>query len=222
MQISQAIILFGSWAQSIFSFFSSLGVFGLLFLGALDSSFLVMPFGNDLLLIALVTENPTFPRAVVYALTASVGSLIGVFIVDVLMRKAGEEGLEHFVKPKQMQTIKARIEDRAGWGVFLSTLLPPPFPFTAVVMTFSALQYSRKKLLLTVFSGRLVRFMIEAVLAIFFGKKLLAYINSKVIEYFVYAIIAIAIVGSVLSVIKWVSSRRGPSTRAPQPQERQA
>ena len=34
-----------------------MGVFGLFLMSALDSSFLVLPFGNDLLLIAFVSSN---------------------------------------------------------------------------------------------------------------------------------------------------------------------
>jgi membrane protein DedA with SNARE-associated domain len=89
-------------------------------------------------------------------------------------------------------------------------------------MTASALQASRKKLLLTVFAGRLLRFGIEGLLAIFFGKQVLEIMNSKVIEYLVYGVIAITIVGSVLSVMKWISSRKGSPRERPQPQEGEA
>jgi uncharacterized membrane protein YdjX (TVP38/TMEM64 family) len=140
---------------------------------------------------------------------SALGSVIGVTLLDVVMRKAGEQGLEKFVKPNRIKKLKAKMDEHAGWAVFLATLIPPPFPFTAVVMTASALQTARRKLLLTVFAGRLVRFAIEALLAAFFGQRLLAYINSAVLEYMVYGLLAIAIVGSILSVIKWVGSRKG-------------
>lgn len=38
-------------AYVLFRFFRRLGPIGLFFLGALDSSFLFLPFGNDLLLM---------------------------------------------------------------------------------------------------------------------------------------------------------------------------
>ena len=40
--------------------------------------------------------------------------------------------------------------------------------------------------------------MSKAVLALYFGRKLIAYINSDVLAYFVYGLIAIAIVASTL------------------------
>jgi hypothetical protein len=44
-------------ASRLFVIFVHLGGFGLLALGVLDSSFLVMPLGNDLLVIALTARN---------------------------------------------------------------------------------------------------------------------------------------------------------------------
>lgn len=185
-------------------FFLRLGIFGLFLLSALDSSFLVLPFGNDLLLIALVSRDRSSLMWIAYVLVSALGSLVGVFIIDVIMRKAGEKGLERFVSARKIEKFKAKIENKAGLSVFVATILPPPFPFTPVVMTASALQTPRAKLLSAVFFGRLVRCTIEAVLALYFGRKLIAYINSDVVTYAVYGLIAVAAVLSTLSLITWL------------------
>jgi membrane protein YqaA with SNARE-associated domain len=185
-------------------FFLRLGIFGLFLLSALDSSFLVLPFGNDLLLIALVNSHRNSLIWIGYVLASALGSILGVFVIDVLMRKTGEKGLERFVSPQKIEKFKAKIENKAGVTVFVATLLPPPFPFTPVVMTASALQCSRGKLLGAVFVGRLVRCTIEALLALYFGRKLIAYINSDVVTYVVYGLIAVAIVLSTLSLLTWL------------------
>lgn len=188
---------------SILRFFIRLGIFGLFLMSALDSSFLVLPFGNDLLLIALVSSNRDSLIWIAYVLVSALGSVIGVFVIDMLMRKAGEKGLERFVSERKIKKLKSKMENKAGITVFLATLMPPPFPFTPAVMTASALQTPRKNLLITVFVGRLVRFGIEAVLALYFGRQLIAWINSDVLAYFVYGLVGIAIVLSTLSLIKW-------------------
>jgi membrane protein YqaA with SNARE-associated domain len=198
----------GSWASAIFRMFRGLGGFGLFLMGALDSSFLFLPFGNDLLLIAMVSADRDGLKWIFYVLMSALGSVVGVLLVDLLMRKAGEEGLEKFVKQDKVKRLKRKMENNAGWAVFLATLIPPPFPFTAVVMTASALQCKRRTVLLAVFFGRLIRFSVEAVLAIFFGRKILSLMNSDVIEYFVYGFILVAVVGSIYSVRKWVGARR--------------
>jgi len=185
-------------------FFLRLGIFGLFLLSALDSSFLVLPFGNDLLLIALVSSGRSSLRWIAYVLVSVFGSLVGVFIVDVLMRKAGEKGLERFLNPRKIEKFKRKVENKAGISVFIATLLPPPFPFTPVIMTASALQCSRRTMFIAVFVGRLARFTIEALLALYFGRKLIALIRSDVVTYTVYGLMVLGAVLSTLSVITWL------------------
>lgn len=213
VQTAGLLFLGSSWTFSIVNFFRRLGAPGLFFLGALDSSFLVLPFGNDFLLIALVSTNRG-PIWIVYVLVSALGSLLGVFIVDLIMRKAGEKGLEKFVKPKRVKQLKKKLDKSVGWVVFTSTLLPPPFPFTPVIMSASALQASRTKLFGGVFAGRLLRFTIEGVLAIYFGKHILKFLNSPVVDYVVYALVGIAVIGSILSLLKWLRSNKRKDERA--------
>jgi membrane protein YqaA with SNARE-associated domain len=199
------VLSFSGW---ILRFFRRLGVFGLLLLSALDSSFLVLPFGNDLLLIALVSANRDSLIWILYVMVSAAGSVIGVFVVDLLMRKAGEKGLERFVSAGKIEKLKSKLENKAGITVFIATLIPPPFPFTPAVMTASALQTPRGKLLTAVFFGRLLRFGVEAVLALYFGRQVIAFINSDVVTYLVYGIMAIGIVLSTLSVLKWLQRNK--------------
>lgn len=213
-----SLLVVASWAHGIFRFFRGLGLLGLLLLGALDSSFLFLPFGNDLLLIALVSSNRQGWYWLLYVLVSAVGSAIGVFVIDLIMRKAGEEGLKKFLKPKQIDRLKKKMENNAAWALFIATVLPPPFPFTPVVMAAAALQCSRKLLLITVFVGRLVRFSVEAALALYFGRQVLRILDSPVIDYVVYVFIAVAVVGSTFSIMKWVRRSGGTSdTRLPKP-----
>jgi membrane protein YqaA with SNARE-associated domain len=195
------VLSFSGW---ILRFFRRLGVFGLFLLSALDSSFLVLPFGNDLLLIALVSSNRDSLIWIAYVVVSALGSLAGVFVVDLIMRKAGEKGLERFVSQRRIEKLKAKLENKAGITVFIATLIPPPFPFTPAVMTASALQTPRSTLLAAVFFGRLIRFGAEAVLALYFGRQVIAFINSDVVSYIVYGLMGIAVVLSTLSILKWV------------------
>src|SRR5215213_6180550 len=129
----------------MFRLVRGMGGVGLFLMGALDSSFLFLPFGNDLLLIAMVSADRDGLQWIYYVIMSALGSVVGVFLIDLIMRKAGEEGLERFVKADKIKRLKRKMEEKVGWVVFVATLVPPPFPFTAVVLTASALQFSRKK-----------------------------------------------------------------------------
>jgi membrane protein YqaA with SNARE-associated domain len=200
-------LLLVSTTRWVLRFFLRLGIFGLFLMSALDSSFLVLPFGNDLLLIALVSSNRDSLIWIAYVIVSAIGSVVGVFFVDLIMRKAGETGLERFVSRKRIDKLKAKLENKGGITVFIATLIPPPFPFTPVVMTASALQSPRRGLLIAVFLGRLLRFGIEAVLALYFGRQLIAFMNSDVVTYIVYALIGIAVILSTLSLLKWLKRK---------------
>lgn len=193
-----------SWAYSLFRLFRRLGVVGLFLLSALDSSFLFLPFGNDLMLIALISSNRSALLAIGYVLASVVGSVLGVFLIDTLMRKTGEKGLERFVTQTKLDRLRQKLQNKTWLTLFIATLIPPPFPFTPVIMTASALQCSRAVIIGAVGTGRLVRFTLEAVLAMYLGRRVITILNSPVVVYFVYALILIALIGSVVSVIKWL------------------
>jgi membrane protein YqaA with SNARE-associated domain len=208
LQANLSIALVASWGASLFAFARKLGGFGLFIMGILDSSFLFLPFGNDMLLIALVSSNRDSHIWILYVIMSALGSVVGILILDLLMRKMGEEGLEKFVKPDKVKRLKAKMENKAGRAIFIATLLPPPFPFTAVVLTASALQTPRKNIVTAVLSGRLIRFTVEALLALYFGRQVLTLLQSGIVEYCIYAFILIAIIGSIFSIRKWVSNRK--------------
>ena len=207
--ISGALLLIISspWVRTGFAFFRRMGVLGLFLLGVCDSSFLFLPFSNDLLLIALVIRGRNSWQWVIYAFAAALGSVVGVTLVDMVMRKAGKEGLEKFVGPRRLERVQGKIESSGVWTVFLATLLPPPFPFTAAIAAASALQIARRKMLSVVFAGRLVRYTLVSLLALYFGRRLLRYIRSDYVDYFVYSLIVLAVIGTVLTVRKWLQTR---------------
>jgi membrane protein YqaA with SNARE-associated domain len=206
--VSFELLLFStSWARQAFSFFRKLGALGLFLLGVGDSSFLFLPLSNDLLLIALVSSQRESWSWVIYTIAAALGSLVGVLLLDLVVRKAGEEGLERFVGTKSLEKLKRKMNKRGAGAVFFAAIMPPPFPFTAVIVAASALQSARLEILTAVFAGRLIRFTAESVLALYFGRRLLRYLRSEIVEYFVYGLIVVAAVGSILTIRKWRRAR---------------
>jgi membrane protein YqaA with SNARE-associated domain len=208
------LLISSTWARSVLAFFRRMGVLGLFLLGVGDSSFLFLPFGNDLLLIALVSNERSPWRWVIYTLAAALGSVVGGALVDLVMRKVGKEGAEKFVGLKKLERLKGKIEKRGVWAVFFAALLPPPFPFTAAIAAASALQVERRGMLTAVFVGRMVRYTAESLLALYFGRRLLHYLRSEYVEYLVYGLIAVAVVGAFFTVRKLLRARprRAPRT----------
>jgi membrane protein YqaA with SNARE-associated domain len=201
-------------AEHLFVVFTHLGGFGLLLLGVLDSSFLLfVPLGNDLLIIAMSARKHSLMPY--FASMAAVGSLLGCALTDALARKGGEKGLEKHVPAKRLDYVKKQVKKNAAWALSFAALMPPPFPFTGFVAAAAALEYPRKKLLATVGASRLLRFAIEGTLAILMGRRLLRLARTPPFQDAVVVLMAISIVGSIISVYTWAKrSRTSPRASA--------
>ena len=188
------------------------GGLGLLTLGALDSSPLVVPIGNDLLMLALSARH--HERMPYFAAMATMGSLIGCFFTDWISRK-GERHIKKLVAGKTLDSIQRQVQKRAGWTLVAASLLPPPFPFTAFVAVAAALRYPRKKLFGFLSFSRFARFAIEGALAIHYGRWIVRQAQSPVLEYGMLALIAISIAASAFSIYRWTAktSRARPTPR---------
>jgi membrane protein YqaA with SNARE-associated domain len=177
------------------------GTFGLVVMGVLDSSFLFLPLGNDLLMVGLTAQN--HGRLPLYAAMAALGSTLGCLLLDLIARKGGEEGLKKIMASKRLRYLKKRVGERAGVALAVACLAPPPFPFTTVVAAASAFNYPRSKLLLIVAACRLARFTVVGLLAVWQGRRILALAKSSAFEWGMLFFIAICAVGSAVSIYKW-------------------
>jgi len=195
-------------AQLLFAFFWHLGGPGLLLLGILDSSFLFAPLGNDLLVVAMTAHYHSVHRMLYYAAMSTIGSVLGCLLVDVVVRRAGEKGLEHYLPRKRIGYVRGKVEKNAAWALVVASIAPPPFPFTPFIMAAAALQYPRVRMLTITGVARMVRFTGLGVLALLFGRHILQWAQSPAVQVALIGLIALCIVGSVISVAGWVKRSR--------------
>ncbi len=203
--------------QVLFAVFWKLGGPGLLILGILDSSFIFAPLGNDLLVVAMTSRHHSFPLMLYYAGMSAIGSVLGCLLIDILLRRAGEKGLEKHLPRRRLDYVRRKVTDRAGWALVVASIAPPPFPFTPFVMAAAALQYPRKRMLLLVGAARMARFTALGILAFYFGKRILKWADNEVVQAVLIGLVALCVIGSVISVYGWLKRSRSSGTRAPQP-----
>lgn len=186
----------------LLQFLLHIGYFGPLLMGVLDSSFLVLPFGNDLLVVGLVANHHR--GAPWYVLMAACGSTIGVLFLALVSRKLGEEGIQKLAGEKQYKRLKDHIGKHAGPAIAVGGLAPPPFPFTMVIAAAAALDYPFWRLLIINYFTRAARFALIAWLAIKFGKQVLGIAKSPAFEWGVGIFIFLCVVGSAFSIWRWL------------------
>jgi membrane protein YqaA with SNARE-associated domain len=180
------------------------GGLGLLTLGAFDSSPLVVPLGNDILVLALCARY--HDRVLYYAVMATLGSFLGCFVTDWISRKGGAH-LKKIAPRAHLSKIQNMVKKQAGWTLVTASLMPPPFPFTAIVAAAAAFKYPRNKLLSFVAAGRFARFLIEGALAIHYGRWIIRQARSPVLEDVMIGLIVISIAASLISIYQW--TRKG-------------
>jgi membrane protein YqaA with SNARE-associated domain len=192
------------FAATIFALVMKFGGIGLLVLGILDSSFLIAPWGNDLLVVAMTARNRTISHMLYYAAMSTVGSVLGCLLIDRTLRPLGAKGLEKHLSKRRLERVEKRVGQNAAMALTIASLAPPPFPFTAVVMAAAALQYSRARLLTITGITRMIRFTLVGALALRFGERILKWGENPVLQAIMIGIIVISIVGSVVSVYGWI------------------
>ncbi len=200
------------FASTLFALVMKFGGVGLLVLGVLDSSFLIAPWGNDLLIIAMTARHPRFSYMFYYAAMSTVGSVLGCLLIDLTLRPLGAKGLEKHLSKRRLDRVRKKMGQNAGVGLALASLAPPPFPFTAFVMAAAALQYSRKRLLAVVGATRMIRFTLLGALAMRFGERILRWGANPIAQGIMVGLIVFSIVGSVVSVYGWIKRSK---TREP-------
>jgi membrane protein YqaA with SNARE-associated domain len=191
-------------------FFSILGYFltplGIVCMAVLDASLVFfLPLGIDFVVIIMTARKPEWFW--LYALLATLGSVIGAAGTFWVGRKAGEKGLSRFVSAGRMKRVKARV-NRGAFVVAGLGLIPPPFPFTPFVLAGGALGMNPLSFLGALAAVRAFRFGIEASLAAQYGRGILRWMATPTFRMVVGLFIAVAVIGTIVSAVMLVRSRK--------------
>jgi membrane protein YqaA with SNARE-associated domain len=180
---------------------------GLVLLAALDSSVVFfLPLGIDFVVIILSAGQPD--RFWLYALLATLGSLAGAGLTFAIGRKVGEHGLSRFVNASRLERVRRRVAHGAAVSTAVLGIIPPPFPFTAFVLTSGALRANAWSFLATLAGVRLLRFGAEGALAAYYGRGILTWMKSPVFTTIVAVLIVVAVVGTIVSLVALMRQRR--------------
>ncbi len=149
----------------------------MILIGALDSSLLSLPEINDYLVIARCF---THPRAVVFfPLFASTGSVLGCWLLYTILKRGGLAVLHRRFKLEHVQRVERAYARFGILALAIPALLPPPMPFKIFVASAGALQFPRRRFLLTILIARSVRYYAEGILAVYYGERVLRFLRDN-------------------------------------------
>jgi membrane protein YqaA with SNARE-associated domain len=193
---------FVDWVQALAL---GLGAPGLFLAAIADSSFLSLPEVVDILLIFMVTEHKS--RVVLYAASATVGSVIGCLLLYSVGRKGDQFIMRRFNAQRVERTL-ATFRRYGIMAVLIPSLLPPPAPFKIFVLLSGAAGISTGRFIVAITIGRGIRYFGEAALAFWYGEQAMAFLrdNGRAVSLSLAIIVAAGLAGYLL----WKkSTRRG-------------
>ena len=163
----------------------------MIIIGALDSSLLSLPEINDYLVVGRCFKHPT--AAFYFPLFAALGSVIGCYLLYMIMRRGGQALLRKRFKKESIERVE-RAYARFGFlAIAIPAILPPPLPFKIFVATAGTLEYPRWRFLLTVMLARSFRYYVEGILAVFYGRRVLLFFKDN-------GLVIISVVAALLLV----------------------
>ncbi len=175
------------------------GVWGILLLAALDSSFIPMPAFIDLAVMGAAAMSPQ--NAVGYGLAAVVGSTVGVLVVYGLAR-SGRYAFRG--GGKRMGWAEEFLRKRGAIALMAAALMPAPFPFKVVILAAGYLRQPVAGVIVGVGAGRLLRFGAEAFLAARYGDQIAATVQANAPLFGLVTAALIIVVGVIF--YRWQAS----------------
>ena len=149
----------------------------MILIGALDSSLLSLPEINDYLVIVRCYTHPE--TAFIFPLFPAIGSVLGCLLLYTILRRGGRAVLHRRFRMDHVLRVEHAYARFGILALAIPALLPPPMPFKIFVATAGALQFSRRRFLLTIMLARSVRYYTEGTLAVFYGERVLRFLKDN-------------------------------------------
>ena len=181
---------------------------------ALDSSRLFIPPIDLEAAIVILRRHSEIVWLLPFLATA--GSLIGAAMVFWIGRKIGNNGLEHWISPRVLESVRRKVRNKGAIALVLPALLPPPFPLLPFVLASGALSVRATRFFIMFAGLRLVRFSILTALAWFYGRQILAMFQTGTLKTLMTVFMVLIVVGTSTTIYRLVTrTRRRSRTSLP-------
>lgn len=165
------------WAAFLEAILLPFGGWGLAAIAFFDSAFLPLPHAIDLWVITLCIKHPEAMLA--YAGIATLGSVAGCLILYYMARRGGHAFAEKRVGKERLMRIRNWFEKFEFLTVLVPSVMPPPTPFKAFIITAGVVEVRVQNFLLALILGRAIRYFAEAFLAVRYGEAVWSFMTGN-------------------------------------------
>jgi membrane protein YqaA with SNARE-associated domain len=155
----------------------AMGAPGLFVVALLDSSFLSLPEIADLLVVWMVVQHKE--RLVVYAASATLGSILGCLALYYVGVKGGEALVRKRFHSATVDRALASFRRFGIMAVLIPSVLPPPAPFKIFVLVSGVARIPVTNFVVAVAIGRGMRYFVEGLLAVWYGERAMVFIREN-------------------------------------------
>ena len=186
------------------------GIWAVFVIALIDASFFGIPL--DPVIAYYVSIDPS--RVIVFALMGAAGSALGSLVPYLIGYKGGEAVVVKKIGLKRFARLHALSEKYGDMALIIPALMPPGFPFKAFALIAGVTEMGYLHFLLSIFVGRLLRFIILGGLIISFGPEILRFMASAFHSHrgATFAVIA-ALVLLIVLIVYLIQSRRTPAVK---------
>ena len=181
-----------------------LGSWGIFAVAILDSAAFGIPL--DPVVAGYVYAHPA--KIWLYVVMASAGSAVGSLVPYGIGRAGGELLLLKRIDRERFERIRDRFENQEFFAMMVPAMLPPPTPFKLFLLSAGVFEMRPYLFLLSIFVGRVVRFIILGFLVVKFGPGIVSMITAVMARHLAWVFVGFAILlAAVLSHIKLKQAR---------------
>lgn len=179
-----------------------LGVWGVFAIAFADSALLGMPV--DAIVAFYVYQDHR--RLIFYVLMASLGSALGSIPLYVIGYQGGEKVLRKRISEERFLRIHRSFEQHEFWALMFPGMLPPPMPFKIFVLAAAVFEMRFRDFMAAIFAGRFVRFLVLALLTLWFGPQIVG-LMGMVVRRHIYWVLGVVVAGVVVWLVMRGRSR---------------
>jgi membrane protein YqaA with SNARE-associated domain len=185
-----------------------LGIWGVFVIAFADSALLGMPV--DFIVATYVYQDRK--RLLLYVAMASLGSALGSIPLYIVGYLGGEKVLRKRISEERFLKIHRSFEQHEFWALMFPGMLPPPMPFKIFVLGAAVFEMRFRDFLGAIFLGRFVRFLVLALLVLWFGPQIVELFGGVLKRHWIW-LVGVIVAGVCGWLVRWLWRQVGEAER---------
>jgi membrane protein YqaA with SNARE-associated domain len=201
------------YSHFVWGVLQPLGAWGLLFAAILDAAAFAIPV--DFAFAGYVYANPA--QIWLYVIATAIGSTLGCLVPYGIGRAGGELLLLNHIDRKRFEHMRDRFENQEFFAMMIPAMLPPPTPLKLFLLSAGVFEMRTYLFLLSVFSGRIIRFVVFGFLVVRFGPGIIGMVTQVMAHHLIWVLAIFAVLIALgVSHMMLRNSRSSAKTEPPE------